>query len=140
MSLTKHIKLYILLFMQVLLLSACTLTGEKEVKAAPQVVEVKPKKLQPAPLTQSQTEALYIGEMVQAVQQAIDSPNDPNSLKVISFYGTDSRYYAMVRGWLFQELVGVESQLYASKSPASIAKFQAHSNFLKQAIRRIDLE
>lgn len=99
-----------------------------------QVVVNKPK------LSKTQYEALYIGKMVQELQLAIDSPNDPNSLKTISFYGTDSRYYSMVRGWLFQELVGVESQLHASKTPSSIAKFQAHSDFLKKAIRMVDLE
>lgn len=93
-----------------------------------------------ANLSKSQYEALYIGKMVQDLQLAINSPSDPRSLKTISYYGNDSRYYSMVRGWLFQELVGVESQLHASKSPSSIAKFQAHSDFLKKAIRLVDLE
>lgn len=85
-------------------------------------------------------EASEIGLMVQKLQVAIQSPDDANALDVIYLYGTDSRYYSMIRGWLFQELVGVESQLHASKSAANIEKFTLRSNFLKQAIRSIDLE
>ena len=85
-------------------------------------------------------EALQIGEMVQALQIAINSPNDPNSLKTISMYAADRRYYQMIRGWLFQELVLIENKLYASKSAAKAEKFQYHSNFLKHAIRLIDLK
>lgn len=85
-------------------------------------------------------EASEIGVMVQKLQVAIQSPNDKNALNVIYLYGTDSRYYSMIRGWLFQELVGVESQLHASKSAANIEKFTLRSDFLKQAIRSIDLE
>lgn len=88
----------------------------------------------------NEIEAQKIGEMVQQLQIAIKSPHAKESLDTISLYGTDSRYYSMIRGWLFQELVGVESQLHASKSVAQNEKFQHHSNFLKQAIRMIDLE
>ena len=83
-------------------------------------------------------EALQIGEMVQALQIAINSPNDHHSLKTITLYGADRRYYQMIRGWLFQELVLIENKLYASKSAAEAAKFQYHSNFLKHAIRLVD--
>lgn len=86
------------------------------------------------------TETQKIGEMVQKLQIAIKSPHAKTSLDTITYYGTDSRYYSMIRGWLFQELVGVESQLHASKTMAQSEKFQHHSNFLKKAIRRIDLE
>ncbi len=80
-----------------------------------------------------------IGLMVQELQQALIMRDD-NALKTINLYGTDSRYYSMVRGWLFQELVGVESRLYASKDEQTINKIQSHSNFLKTAIKSIDLE
>lgn len=124
----------LLLLLLPLTVQASKQTNNSVSEEKAQVVVNKPK------LSKTQYEALYIGKMVQELQLAIDSPNDPNSLKTISFYGTDSRYYSMVRGWLFQELVGVESQLHASKTPSSIAKFQAHSDFLKKAIRMVDLE
>lgn len=91
-------------------------------------------------VSKSDIEARKIGEMVQRLQIAIKSPYAEESLNTISLYGTDNRYYSMIRGWLFQELVGVESQLHASKSVAQSEKFQHHSNFLKQAIRMVDLE
>lgn len=85
------------------------------------------------------TEAYQIGEMVQLVQAALDL-RDESSLQTIGLYGTDSRYYSMIRGWLFQELVGVESQMYASKDESRIEELQTHSDFLKESIRLIDLE
>lgn len=86
------------------------------------------------------TEAQKIGEMVQKLQVAMRSPNDPRSLGIISLYGNDRRYYSMVLGWLFQELIGVESKLHASKSYTQSEVFQHHSNFLKQAIRSVNLK
>ncbi|WP_148861078.1 hypothetical protein [Marinobacter fonticola] len=86
------------------------------------------------------SEQQRIGEMVQAVYAAIASPQDPASLTTIARYGTDTRYYVMIRGWLVQELRGVESQLEASKDPQLKAKFRQKADFLRTAIRRIDLE
>jgi len=85
-------------------------------------------------------QAYEVGIMVQQLQLALESPEDGQSLITINHYGTDSRYYAMIRGWLFQELVASESQLNASQSQPYLAKFQQKSDFLKQAIRMIDLE
>lgn len=81
-----------------------------------------------------------IGEMVKQLQVAIKSPHSKTSLQVIYKYGTDSRYYSMIRGWLVQELSAVESQLSANKSKVLVKKFKQHSDFLQQAIRLIDLE
>lgn len=89
------------------------------------------------PMTESET--YQIGLMVQEVQGALKI-RDEQALQTISLYGTDSRYYSMIRGWLFQELVGVESQLHAAKNEKSALKFQKNSNFLKKAIIQIDLE
>ncbi|PKF62208.1 hypothetical protein CW745_07435 [Psychromonas sp. psych-6C06] len=80
-----------------------------------------------------------IGLMVEALQSALKK-RDEEALQTIYRYGTDSRYYSMIRGWLFQELVNVESLLHAHKGKKSSIKFQNHSNFLKKAIRSIDLE
>lgn len=44
-----------------------------------------------------QAEQQELGAMVQALQQAIATPS-PEQLEVIARYGTDSRYYVMVRG------------------------------------------
>ncbi|ABZ78324.1 hypothetical protein Shal_3784 [Shewanella halifaxensis HAW-EB4] len=94
----------------------------------------------------TQSEEYAIGVMVKSLGSAIKQPSD-ESLITITQYGTDSRYYVMVRGWLVQELQGVKSQLAAYRSDdldnshdAHKAKLQQRVDFLKQAIRRIDLE
>lgn len=85
------------------------------------------------------SETHQIGMMVQAVQIALKVRNT-QSLQTIRLYGTDSRYYLMIRGWLVQELAGVESQLHASKAGKNSEKFQTQADFLKKAIIAIDLE
>ena len=62
----------------------------------------------------TETKTYQIGVMVEQLQVALKQ-RDEEALEIIRLHGTDSRYYSMVRGWLFQELVGVESQLHASK-------------------------
>ena len=84
--------------------------------------------------------AYEIGIMVQQFQLALAAPENANSLTTIKHYGTDSRYYSMIRGWLMQELNASESQLNASNEQLYIEKFQQKTDFLKQAIRMIDLE
>ncbi len=87
------------------------------------------------------SEEYRIGVMVKAIAAAIKAPEKPASLQTIATHGTDSRYYVMIRGWLVQELSGVESQLAAIRDdPERKAKFQRKIDFLKKAIRRIDLE
>ena len=88
--------------------------------------------------SQTEVEQQRLGVMVQALQQAIAVPT-PEHLEVIARYGTDSRYYVMVRGWLVQTLSGVESQLAASGDAAPEA-MRAQAEHLRAAIRRIDLE
>lgn len=81
-----------------------------------------------------------IGVMVNAIDKAITDAR-PDSLELIYQYGTDSRYYVMIRGWLIQELTGVQSQLDAHRPQDERRQQLEHKvNFLKQAIRRIDLE
>ncbi|QYJ94261.1 hypothetical protein [Shewanella spartinae] len=93
-------------------------------------------------LTQAQSslqaEQQELGAMVQALQQAIASPS-PEQLEVIARFGTDSRYYVMVRGWLVQELSGIESQL-AAHGDSAPENMHAKAEHLRAAIRRIDLE
>ncbi|AQS40344.1 hypothetical protein Sps_05275 [Shewanella psychrophila] len=90
------------------------------------------------------SQTYQIGVMVEAISTALTKPEDPESLTTISQYGTDSRYYVMIRGWLIQELAGVQSQLDATKAHDSNSenkqKFIDKVTFLQLAIRRIDLE
>ena len=88
-------------------------------------------------------EECKIGVMVKAIQAAIDTPREKASLETIARYGTDSRYYMMIRGWLVQELAGVQSQLDAADvahEDALKEKFRQKAEFLQKAVRRIDLE
>ena len=90
-------------------------------------------------LSNNQSE-YQIGLMVNAIDKAITDAQ-PDSLELIYQYGTDSRYYVMIRGWLVQELTGVQSQLDAHRQQDERRQQLEHKvNFLKQAIRRIDLE
>jgi len=95
---------------------------------------------QQASVNDASKQACEIGMMVQALQVAIRTPQEQKSLQIIYDYATDSRYYVMIRGWLFEELVGVESQLHASHNAKEIARLQLKSDSLKRAIRTIDLE
>lgn len=79
-----------------------------------------------------------IGLMVQALQIAIQSPQQPESLKILRQYGFDRRYHIMIRGWLFETLVAVESQLYSSKNSKEQNRLQLKSDALKKAIRLIN--
>lgn len=86
---------------------------------------------------QQQTQQ-QLGIMVQSIANAIDSPS-LTSVETLVRYGTDSRYYVMIRGWIVQELTGVESQLAAqgdNADPMLVNK----AKHLKISLRRIDLE
>ena len=85
-------------------------------------------------------EQQVIGQMVQHLDVAINSPTDKDALQTIVKFGTDSRYYLMVRGWLVQKLNGIESRLQAQQSQAKKAALSAEVDALKEAIRAIDLE
>ncbi|MCL1048603.1 hypothetical protein L2755_02995 [Shewanella abyssi] len=90
-----------------------------------------------SPIAQQERE---IGVMVKAIDKAIATPQ-ADSLELIYQYGTDSRYYLMIRGWLVQELAGVNSQLEAYKQQDERRRvLEQQVSFLQQAIRRIDLE
>ena len=80
-----------------------------------------------------------LGRQVLAVGEAIRHPQMPDAMETIVELGTDSRHYVMVRGWLALELQGVESILGASQ-PGERPELEARAEFLKRAIRAIDLE
>ncbi|GIU12462.1 hypothetical protein [Shewanella sp. MBTL60-007] len=88
----------------------------------------------------TQSDEYAIGVMVKSLDNAIKHPSE-KSLTTITSYGTDSRYYVMIRGWLVQELQGANSQLDAYRQDDEIKiRLQRKVDFLKRAIRRIDLE
>lgn len=86
------------------------------------------------------SETLLLGEMVEKLQVAIKSPPTEEAMETIVFYGTDSRYYTMVRGWLTQEQLGLASQLSVSQPEKLRVQLQARADFLTRAIRAVDLE
>ena len=90
-------------------------------------------------LSQQDLHALELGRKVLAVKAALAAHEDPNSLKAIRDLGLDSRYYVMVRGWLSMELSGAKSILDASRDNPN-PQIQQKADFLKKAIRAIDLE
>jgi type II secretory pathway component PulC len=81
-----------------------------------------------------------IGQMVQALQSAIKTPEQHESFLIIMTYGSDKRYHAMIRGWLFEALVTVERQLYASQNVKQKNILQLKSDALKKAIRLINTD
>lgn len=86
------------------------------------------------------SEEYQLGVMVKAVAAAIKAPENPESLETIARYGTLTAHYVLIRGWLVQELAGVESQLEATRDPEKKRPFEIRAPFLRKAIRRIDLE
>lgn len=86
------------------------------------------------------SEEYQIGVMIKMIEAAIQEPEKPESLETIAMYGTDTRYYVMIRGWLKQELAGVQSQNNARHNDDENSKFMQKEIFLAKAIRRIDLE
>ena len=98
-----------------------------------------PKHPTPSDQPDQSAEALALGRQILAIHHALDHPELPASLKTITDLGTDSRHYAMVRGWLSQLLSGDESIASASKDNTP-PRITARIAFLKKAIRAIVLE
>ncbi len=84
-------------------------------------------------------EAMRLGEQVMAAAGAISNPDSPDAMAAITRLGHDSRYYTMTRGWLVQVLQGNQSMLDASE-PGSRPELEARQDFLRRALRAIDLE
>ncbi|MEL0661025.1 hypothetical protein V6255_18065, partial [Psychromonas arctica] len=58
----------------------------------------------------------------------------------ITKFGTDSRYYLMVRGWLVQKVRGTDSRLQSQNSQSKREVLVTEVDALNQGIRAIDLE
>lgn len=81
-----------------------------------------------------------LGRAIIAIQKAIANPEAPGSLEAVTALGHVTAHYAMVRGWLVQELIGAESIKSVQKPDAKNPAIDARIAFLKKAIRAIDLE
>jgi hypothetical protein len=81
------------------------------------------------------------GRMLQQLQQAIEQPELEISQQVVVRYGSDQRYYLMIRGWLNERLQGLESQLGTQgDNTERVQQLQVRIEALRGLIRRIDLE
>lgn len=85
--------------------------------------------------------AYQIGVMVNEIDSLLYNYTDPKAFEKIAEYGTDSRYYVMIRGWLVQELAGTESLIESTEGREPLhSQHVEKAVFLKKLIRRIDLE
>ena len=87
----------------------------------------------------SDAEAMELGYRVSAINAALQNPAAPGAMQAITDLGHDQRYYVMVRGWLMYQLQGDMSILQASQGQAQ-ESIRARADFIRQAIRAIDLE
>ncbi len=74
-----------------------------------------------------------------ALITSIHSPSD-ESMEAVVALGTDSRYYSVVCGWARYELSGVESQISVLSENVNYDELLKKELFLREVIRRIDLE
>jgi len=87
-------------------------------------------------------EATRVGQAVLDIRQALHEPDLPDAgrMEAITRLGHDSRYYTMVRGWLVQELKGLESIRSARGAAGDTGDLERRIEFLGKAIRALDLE
>jgi hypothetical protein len=90
--------------------------------------------------SQVDDEALALGHRVIAVQRALKDPGRPGALAAIVDLGTDSRHYVMVRGWLMLQLQADTSIIEATREPDRRPNIESRIEFVRTAIRAIDLE
>jgi hypothetical protein len=90
--------------------------------------------------TRQVKQALDLGTMVQELSAAFEPPFDTASLQTIISYGTITSHYVMIRGWLIQRMEGVESQYTATTDPTQKIELETEIDFLRRALRGIDLE
>ncbi|AQU83528.1 MULTISPECIES: hypothetical protein [unclassified Halomonas] len=94
-------------------------------------------------LSEQDQYALEVGRKVISIQAALEHPEQLASVKAVKALGLDSRHYAMVRGWLLQELQPAESW----KETSTYNTSQDYKDItdqritaLRSMIRAIDLE
>ena len=92
-------------------------------------------------LSGSSLSATKTGEIILQLAIAVENPSpDDADLQIISQYGTDTRFYVLVRGWLNEYKQMIESQLSVHQSPQHRQQLEKRLAFIQKAIRRIDLE
>ena len=96
-------------------------------------------RLEPGDPSRADEHALWLGQRVLAVAEAVRNPDEPGALEAVLELGLDSRYYVMVRGWLAMQLRGDNSIAQALNGDVS-PQIAARIAFLEKAIRAIDLE
>ncbi|MEN8206648.1 MAG: hypothetical protein ABFS24_11615 [Pseudomonadota bacterium] len=84
-------------------------------------------------------EAIELGYRVSAINEALQNPGAPGAMQAITDLGHEQRYYIMVRGWLMYQLQGDMNIVQAMQEQAPNT-IRARIDFVKQAIRAIDLE
>jgi len=92
-----------------------------------------------ADVSGQQDEAEQLGYRIMAVQNVLRDPLAENAMEAIMTLGRDSRYYALTRGWLGEQLRGDLSIQAAGKQQTPVL-IQQRIELLKNAIRAIDLE
>ena len=83
-----------------------------------------------------QTPAEEVGAAIKSVDAALRNYQRPESMDIVIHYGTDTRYYTLIRAWLVQRIASLESQTGGSAS----LEQQQELEFLSRTLRRIDLE
>lgn len=96
-------------------------------------------RLEPGDPSRADEHALWLGQRVLAIAEAVRNPDEPNAMAAVLELGLDSRYYVMVRGWLVAQLRGDMSIFQARNGDVS-PQIAARIAFLEKAIRAIDLE
>ena len=96
-------------------------------------------RLEPGDPSRADEHALWLGQRVLAIAEAVRKPDEPDALEAVLELGLDSRYYVMVRGWLAMQLRGDKSIAQALNGEVS-PQIAARVAFLEKAIRAIDLE
>ena len=79
-----------------------------------------------------------MGKQILAIKAILEDPNTPYAIEAVVEFGTDTRYYVLVRGWLSEKLRADLSLLARRDDP--LPKISSRVDFLKKAIRAIDLE
>mmetsp|Transcript_5113 Transcript_5113/g.9393 ORF Transcript_5113/g.9393 Transcript_5113/m.9393 type:complete len:119 (+) Transcript_5113:59-415(+) len=85
------------------------------------------------------SKALLVGKQILAISAILEDPNTPNALNTVVELGTDSRYYVLCRGWL-NEMLRLDQSILDARSDDPSPKISSRVDFLKKAIRAIDLE
>lgn len=94
---------------------------------------------EPGSVNNDDSKALLVGKQILAISAILEDPNTPNALNTVVELGTDSRYYVLCRGWL-NEMLRLDQSILDARREDPSPKISNRVDFLKEAIRAIDLE